>query len=133
MKIAAKQYATALYEAVRDRKKNEVKSIIEDFVKFIIANNDISKADKMIDEFNNVWNKEQGIVEAEIISARELDRRMVSWLRSFVVSLSRAKEVEVAQKIDKNLLGGIVVKYEDRVLDGSLRTRLKELKEDMVK
>ncbi len=133
MKIAVKQYATALYEAVKDKKKNEVESVIEDFVKFIIANNDISKADKIINEFTNTWNKEQGIIEAEIKSARSLDSSVVKFLQKYIKEISKAKNVEVDESEDKSLLGGVVVKYGDKVMDGSLRTRLKELKEDMVK
>jgi F0F1-type ATP synthase delta subunit len=35
------------------------------------------------------------------------------------------------EEIDKDMIGGIIIKYEDKILDGSLRTSLKTLKEKL--
>ena len=133
MKISNKQYALALFGGIKNSNKTKIKQIINEFVELLVVNNDISKADKIINEFNNVWNKEQGIIEAEIKSARSLDSSVVKFLQKYIKEISKAKNVEVDKSEDKSLLGGVVVKYGDKVMDGSLRTRLKELKEDMVK
>jgi len=37
------------------------------------------------------------------------------------------RTVELAQKIDETLLGGAVVRAEDMVIDGSVKTRLQQL------
>jgi len=41
--------------------------------------------------------------------------------------------VIMSEKVDKKLLGGIVIKYGDKVLNGSLKNSLVELKNKMVK
>lgn len=128
MKIAPKQYAESLYDSVSDKPKNEIKKVIEGFARILISNNDISKLDKIIEQFSLIWKKEGGIVEAEIKSARELDKQVVKLLNNYIASLSGAKKVEVKEQVDKNILGGLVIKYNDKVLDGSLKTRIKELK-----
>ncbi len=84
MNISNKQYALALFGGIKNSNKAEIKQIINEFVKLLVANNDISKADKIINEFNNVWNKEQGIIEAEIKSARSLDGRVVKFLQKYI-------------------------------------------------
>jgi F-type H+-transporting ATPase subunit delta len=133
MKILPKQYALALYEEVLDKKKSEAKSIIEDFARLIYANNDIAKLDKIISEFEKIWNREEGIVEAEVISARELNKATVKQIKNYIVELTRAKEVSIEEKLDKNLLGGVVLKYGDKVLDGSIKTKLNDLKNQMIR
>lgn len=133
MKVTSKQYAESLYQAVQNKKDSKVKIAVENFVKVLINNNDISKADEIIKQFVRIWNMEQGIVEAEVVSAKKLDKKIVKLLHSYIVKLSGAEKVLVKQRVDKDILGGVVIKYKDKVLDGSLRMRLGELKSEMVK
>jgi F-type H+-transporting ATPase subunit delta len=133
MKIAPKQYAQILYELTRGRTKSEASSIIKDFAKLVARNNDIAILDKIIGEFEKIWNREQGLVHAEVVSAKALDKTSVKKIHDYIIKLLNAKQVELTQKIDENLLGGAIVKYGDKVLDGSLKTKLSELGRAMAK
>ncbi|MCD4762337.1 ATP synthase F1 subunit delta [bacterium] len=133
MKIIPKQYALSLYESVIGKSKAEIKQIMKNFAGILVANNDIAKTDKIISEFDKVWNKEQGIVEAEIISARKLEKQSANMLNKYICKLSGAKIVNVKETQDKNLLGGVVLKYGDKVMDVSMKTKLSSLKEAMKK
>jgi len=62
-----------------------------------------------------------------------LDKETGKLLKNYITGLSGAKEVLVSEKTDKNILGGVIIKYGDKVLDGSLKTSLEELKEKMIK
>lgn len=133
MRITPRQYAEALYQAVQDKKDSEVKSAIKNFAGIISENNDLKKVNKIIEQFSKLWNKEKRIVEVEIASARELDKKIIFLIDSHIAGLLKAKEIIINQKIDKNLLGGVVIRYGDKVLDASLKTKLEELREEMVK
>lgn len=133
MNIPTKQYAKTLYKLVDGKSKNEAEKIIEDFVTVLAENNDQGKIKKIIKEFSNNWNREKGIVEAEILSAKELDKEIVKLLNSYIAKLSGAKEIVLSEKVDKSLLGGVVIRYGDKVLDGSLKTKINDLKNNMVK
>ncbi|RLC38700.1 ATP synthase F1 subunit delta [Candidatus Falkowbacteria bacterium] len=133
MDITPKQYAAALYDSVKEKKKNNLKAILKEFVKFLAVNNDILKSEKIILEFEKIWNKKNKIVEAEIISADVLDKPTVKLLKEYIAKLSGAEQVFSSQLVEKNLLGGVVVKYGDKIIDGSLKTRLNNLKEEMIK
>jgi F-type H+-transporting ATPase subunit delta len=67
---------------------------------------------------------------AEVRSAIELDDEMVARLAA---SLSKAtgKQVEVKTVVDPAVLGGIVARVGDTVIDGSLRHRLEELRDKL--
>lgn len=133
MKITEKQFALSLYESLSGKSEKEAGVVIEKFVKVLVENNELAKFEKIIEEFVNIWNKEKGIVEAEITSAKGLDKEIVKLLNGYIVKLSGAKEVAMKEKIDKDLLGGVIIKYGDQVLDGSLKMRLSSLKDKMVK
>ena len=133
MKISDKQYALALYESIKDQSKSDTKKAIKEFAKVLVLNNDLLKIDKVIDAFKKLYNQEEGIVKAKVISAQALDKKIVKSLNSYIVKLSKAKKVEVNEEIDKSLLGGVVLRYGDKVLDGSLKTRLDFLGREMKK
>ena len=133
MNILPKQYAKSLYQAVQDKDNSQIKDAINNFFNILIQNNDMAKAEEIVVEFEKIWNIEYEIIEAEVVSAKELDKNTVKLLNDYIVGLSGAEKVILNQKINKNILGGAVIKYEDKILDGSLRMRLGELKTEMVK
>ncbi len=133
MNIPIKQYAKILYKIIDGKSKNDAEKIIGDFVAILTENNDQGKIKKIIEEFNNFWNKEKGIVEAEILSAKELNKDIAKLLNNYIAKLSGAKEVVMSESIDKNLLGGVVIRYGDKVVDGSLKTKIESLKIELTK
>jgi len=133
MRRTPKQYAQALFEAVSGKKDGEIGGIVKKFAEVMIADNQVSNFERILWYFNEIWNKHWGIAEAEITSADKPDSETVSFLRDFIAGLSGRREVVLKQRVDKDILGGVVIRYGDRVLDGSLRTRLRELREKMVR
>lgn len=82
----------------------------------------------IIAEYNNLLDKRRGVVRAIITSAVELDEAT----RNKVVeglAASTKRTVIATWKTDPAVLGGIVVRIGDTVLDGTIRHQLVELKE----
>ncbi|MFH0923831.1 MAG: ATP synthase F1 subunit delta [Candidatus Falkowbacteria bacterium] len=132
MKISVKQYAQSLYEAVADKSNSQIKNAVKNFFQILVQNNDLAKADEIINEFVKIWNKENGIIEAGVESAKALDDNIVKLLNNYIAELSGAKTVILNQTVNKYILGGVIIKYGDKILDGSLRARLGELKSRMI-
>jgi len=133
MKIKDKQYAVALYESLAGKKAGEVKVVLRNFVKVLAKNNDLGRAGQIIIFFNNIWSKRENEIEAQIISARNISQDVVRMIYEFIVERTKAKNVEIGKKIDKDILGGVIIKYSDKILDGSMQARISALKEKMVK
>ena len=133
MKITVKHYAQSLFESVDGKSQAEVRDVLKKFVELLYANNQASKVEKIIIEFEKIWNQNKKIVGAKIVSAKKLDEEMVSLLNSYVSELSGATFIESEENLDKSLLGGVVLKFGDKVMDGSLKARLEDLRERMVK
>lgn len=128
MKITVKQFALSLFESVEKKSAAQVKLAIKKFVEILAEKNKLAQADKIIKEFVKIWNEKNGIVEAELASAKKLDKETAKLLKNYIKKLSSADEVIVNEKVDENILGGVIIRYGDKVLDGSLKARLNDLK-----
>ena len=131
MRIKPKQYAQAFFESLIKAPGQE-KVIIASFASLLFKNGQSSSLAEILEYFDVLWQKHYGVVSAEIVSARPLSPEILSELKSFIVQRVKAEEVEVAEKIDKSLIGGTVLRYGGRLLDLSLRNKIDKLKNDLV-
>jgi F-type H+-transporting ATPase subunit delta len=79
-------------------------------------------------EFHNAYNDFKGIGKASIVSAFELDASLKTQLEAIVKKLSNKTQVEMDQKVDKELIGGFILNVGDRQIDASIKSKLKSLK-----
>ena len=133
MKILPKQYAIALLEELEGKKTTQITAAIDNFVRLLADKNDLGLADKIVVEFGKLWNEKEGIVESEIILAREPNKKILEELGGYIKQIASAKKIFLVKKVDAEILGGAIVKYVDRVVDMSLRNRLSDLKKQMIK
>lgn len=73
-----------------------------------------------------------GHVAAEIISAKPLESDQLGQITLALEKLS-GKKVDVTRREDPALLGGVVARVGDVVYDGSLRTQLRTLRDELIK
>ena len=73
-----------------------------------------------------------GRIAAEVVSAKALDPAQLSQITAALEKLS-GKKVSITKREDPELLGGVVAKVGDVVYDGSLRTQLRTLRDELSK
>jgi F-type H+-transporting ATPase subunit delta len=73
-----------------------------------------------------------GRVAAEVVSATALTAPQLDQITKQLEQLS-GKKVTVTKREDPALLGGVVAKLGDTVYDGSLRTQLRTLRDDLAR
>ncbi|HHE51539.1 MAG TPA: ATP synthase F1 subunit delta, partial [Candidatus Acetothermia bacterium] len=79
------------------------------------------------DEFERLRESEEGIVKVSVMTAKELsseDRQSLSEHLAHTLG----NEVRLDEHIDESLIGGLRIEVGGKVIDGSLRARLDELK-----
>ena len=77
------------------------------------------------------WNARKGIVEAEAVSARALDESEAKAVSAAAGRAAGGKQVELRRRVDPDLMGGLLLRMEGRVFDGSVRARLRALREQL--
>jgi F-type H+-transporting ATPase subunit delta len=101
--------------------------IIRNFLFLIIDHRRTQLLPEIVATFQQVVRQRQGIAEAEISSAVELSAAQKTALAKTLARLT-GKEIETKYSLDPTLLGGAVVRIGDTIYDGSLRSRLNELR-----
>ena len=128
MKISAKQYAISLYESLKGKTdKTEVKKVLHNFVAILGKGNNLNKESEIIEIFENIWNIENGELKAELTSARELSKESRETVVNYLKEKSGAKKIVLEEYTDGKILGGFILKYNNRIIDGSLSSSLGEL------
>lgn len=131
MKISNTQYAIALYEASKKTSQLEINEAVANFVKILAKNNQVKNINSIIGKFRDIWNKEEGIVEAEIVSREKLDSKSVKQLVDYIGKKYKSKNVEIVNKVDKDIKGGIIVRVGDEVMDASVSGQLNNLRKKL--
>jgi len=83
-------------------------------------------------EIDRMIEAKAGRVAAEVTSAKPLDPTQLSQINAALEKLS-GKKVSISTRHDPDLLGGVVAKVGDTVYDGSLRTQLRNLRDELSK
>jgi F-type H+-transporting ATPase subunit delta len=101
------------------------------FLHVLLQNGRLADLSEINDRFLAVLEERSGVVSAEIISARELPETERS---EFEKNLARmtGKKVNIAYAIDKDIIGGVVTRIGSTVYDGSVKTKLENLREQLV-
>jgi F-type H+-transporting ATPase subunit delta len=91
----------------------------------------IHELPRLAAEFRRLDNARQGITIATAISAAPLSSDEVAALTERMEQFTGGR-VELELQVDPNLLGGVVVRVGDRLIDGSVRGRLERLRNQLV-
>ncbi len=133
MKINEKKYAQLLFVITQDKNAEEVEIVIKKFIQLLAKKNQIKNYSKIIKNFIQIWNKENNIVTAEVFSANKLNENMEAEIKNFIKNKTTAKIIELKNKINPDLIAGAIIKYGDRILDNSLKNKINDLKNNIVK
>jgi F-type H+-transporting ATPase subunit delta len=104
-----------------------VSKIIRNFLFVIADHRRTQQIPEIVATFQQVVRQRQGVAEAEISSAVELSAGQKKELAATLVRLT-GKKIEPKYTLDPALLGGAVVRIGDTIYDGSLRSRLNEMR-----
>ncbi len=132
MKISTIQYAKSLFELTAEKSHQEIDGAVSSFAKFLQKNRQMKLAGKIIEKFGKIYNKKNGIVEAEIISREKLSSDLLAKLNNFIKNKYLAKEVILNNIVDEKIKGGITIKVGDEVVDGSVGGQINRLKKCLI-
>jgi len=101
--------------------------ILRNFL-FVMADNQrIHLLPNIVETFELVLRQRQGVAEAAVTSAAELnDGQKTSLVRT--LELLSGKKIQANYSVEPGLLGGAVVRIGDTIYDGSVRNRLNQLR-----
>lgn len=130
MKYTHRQYVQALYESLQDTKPTSHDKVIENFIAILKQNGDLTQYEQIISEYEVYDQEQRGVKQVEVVTASEtkLNKPLLDELNAIV-----GQKTELKQKVDDNLIGGVVVRVDDTLIDGSIKKQLEDLNSSLQK
>ena len=104
---------------------------VANFLRVLLQNGRLVDLPEINERFAAALEERSGVVSGEVISARELTEAQKKELETNLEKLT-GKKVKLNFEIDENIIGGVVTRIGSTVYDGSVRTQLENLKEQLM-
>lgn len=131
MATTARTYGQSLYRLTAGLPEKDVKRTIKRFVELLASRHELDLAPNVITAFEGEARKAEGIREVSISSAEALSDDHKQRLEKTFAKTLGAK-VEMRWETEPDLIGGAVIRFDDILLDASLKGRLDRLKQQLL-
>lgn len=122
------EYARALLLAVQESRPEDYELIIENLVALLSKNGDLEKLSEITAEFEHLLKNEQMPTQVQSTFAREVTRNKV--ILDELNALAGAR-LEVRSQVDDELVGGMVLRVDDTLVDASVKSQLERMKNEL--
>jgi F-type H+-transporting ATPase subunit delta len=102
------------------------------FLELLIDNHRMPVIFRIHKQYEELWREENKLLPVEITSAVELDEQVASQIRDRVEQQT-GRRVELTTRVDDGILGGLVVRVSNLVLDASIRNQLERLRRQVAR
>jgi F-type H+-transporting ATPase subunit delta len=82
--------------------------------------------------YENMWREEHKLLTVHVTSAVELDEKLVKSLGDRI-SEKTGRQVDLSAKVEPEIIGGIVLRVGNSILDASIRNRLEQLRRQVAR
>jgi F-type H+-transporting ATPase subunit delta len=103
---------------------------VVNLLRILAARDRVHLLPTILQELSTLDREARGILEARVTVARSIDQREQDEVRRRLEQLT-GKTVEVRTDVDPSILGGIVVRMGDRLIDASVAGRLQRLRQEL--
>lgn len=117
---------------IRDVFRERIEQLFIEFLVVLVTKHRIAFLPEVIDEFTRLVEAEKGIGRATIITATPLNETKKNDLVTKLTAKTGLK-IELEEKVDPDILGGMIVILHNEIIDGSVRRDLDLLKEQLDK
>ncbi len=111
--------------------KGRVHVLVEQFVDLLLAKGRFGYLAEAIEHYIGLVEAARGIAHAQAVSAIALTDPQRKNLQAGLERLT-GKTIRLSESVDPGVLGGVVLTVGNRVMDGSLRTALRQLREKLL-
>jgi len=98
----------------------------------LVAKGRLGIIDDMVLEYERLLDEHRGIAHAEVATAIPLDSDQEDKL-AYRLSEMMGKEIVLTAKVDPSIIGGLIVRVGDKLIDGSTKSRLRALRQSLVR
>lgn len=98
------------------------------FLKILCQKKHITQFYECVEKYNAMYNEMDKVLEAKVTSAVELNDEQKNSLK-LKLEKSSGRKVTIEYKLDESVIGGMIVEYDGKIIDSSLKKHLKDIKD----
>jgi len=127
-KLTSAQYAQALYDAIAETHPKDHDVVMDRFVRILAQNGDLNKHGEIEAAYKKLEMEAKGFKEAQVTVAHEaeLNKGIIDELNKIA-----GVKLDIKKKVDENIVGGVIMRVDDTLLDASVKTQLNNLNQEL--
>ncbi|MBP2057842.1 F-type H+-transporting ATPase subunit delta [Lactobacillus colini] len=102
------------------------------FLEFLLQYDRFAEFVVIVEAFDQLYNKYRNIAEGTVISAVKLGDEELQKISKAYAKKYGLNDLILTDEVDPNILGGVILRVEDRIIDGSIRTKLQQIREQLI-
>ncbi len=110
--------------------KLEFSHVMQSFLQLLFAKQRFNHIRGICEHYGKLSDELKGVVRADLVAATELSSENFDQIRNALAKMT-GKDVILEARQDPELIGGVVTRIGDLVLDGSIKTQLKNMRESL--
>lgn len=104
----------------------------QNFIDFLVDKKREGELPLVAQNYIASYNNMKGIATATVISAVELSEETLSKIKSYITGILGKEGIELTNEIDPSIIGGVIIKHEDKLLDMSVSKELREIRKTLI-
>jgi F-type H+-transporting ATPase subunit delta len=126
------------YFSVEEKKEGLHKAVegadesLMNFLELLVEKHRMPVVHRIRREYDGLWREENQLLPEQVTSAVELDEKTVSDLGERIGE-STGRKVDLTTRVDDGIIGGIVLRVGNSILDASIRNRLEQLRKQVAR
>jgi F-type H+-transporting ATPase subunit delta len=125
-------FSTAEKEDGLDRVVSDADPVIQNFLKLLIEKHRMPAIFRIRRYYDRLWEQENKILPVSISTATSLDDRIIKKIGD-EIGEATGQKIELTTSVDPDILGGIVLRVGNSILDASIRNRLDNLRKHVAR
>ena len=114
------------------RSVTDAQPVFMNFLEALVERHRMPAIFRIRARYDELWEDERDLLPVEVTSAVELDKATVGSIGERIGEQTK-RTVELSSKVDPDILGGIVLRVGNVVLDASIRNRLEQLRKQVAR
>ena len=106
--------------------------ILVNFLELLIENHRTPALFRIRRNYDTLWERETNLLPVRVTSAVELDEETVRHIGDRIGEQT-GRKVQLSSAVEPDLLGGIVVRVGNSIIDASIRNRLEQLRKQVAR
>jgi F-type H+-transporting ATPase subunit delta len=106
--------------------------LTQSFVSFLVDKKREDELHMVATNFVASYNEMKGIASATVISAIPMDGATLTKMKKYVETLIGKSDIEITNEVDPTIIGGVIIKHEDKLLDKSVSKELREIRKQLI-